>query len=181
MTSVIKKNSFNLVNFDSENVPLIKIDGAISRLDEQLNIKYVLNNSAKIIIPQVNKTPLRRYDLWERTCFEFFLKIKDTTKYWEFNLSPSGNWNVFRFSGYRSNIAEENAFKALPFNVFRNTESLIVEANINLNQIVSADRKLEVAISTVVEDKERKLSYWALTHPRNKADFHHPNSFTIKV
>ena len=181
MTFVIKKNSFNLVSFDSNNAPSIKINGTVSRLDGRLNIKYVLSNSTAIIIPQINKIPLRRYDLWEHTCFEFFLRIKNTTKYWEFNLSPSRNWNVFRFLDYRSNIVEEEAFDALPLNVCQNGESLIVTADIDLNKIIATNEKLEAAISTVVESRDRKLSYWALTHPKNEADFHHQDSFTIEV
>ena len=181
MTSVIKKNSFNLVNFDSNNAPSVKIYGALSRIDDRLEIKYVLNNSSAIAIPQTNKAPLRRYDLWEHTCFEFFLRIKNTTKYWEFNLSPSGNWNVFRFLNYRSNIVEEKAFDALPFTVFQDVESLILDAKINLNKIVTADENLEVAIATVVEGKDGLLSYWALTHPATEADFHHQDSFTIEI
>ena len=183
MTSVIKKNSFNLVSFDSNNAPSVSIEGVVSRLDSRLNIQYILNSLTAIIIPETNKIPQRRYELWEHTCFEFFVRIKDTTKYWEFNLSPSRNWNVFRFLDYRSNISEEHAFDALPFTVVRDLdlESLIVEANIDLNRIVAANKNLEVAISTVVENRDGELSYWALTHPKNQADFHHQDSFTIEL
>ena len=181
MTSVIKKSCFSLTNFNSNNTFPIKIDGAISRFNNQLNIKYVLSNLATIIIPQTNKISLRRYNLWEHTCFEFFLRIKDTTKYWEFNLAPSGNWNVFRFLNYRLNIAEEKAFEALPFDVSQDAKFITVEVNVDLNKIVTANQDLEVAISTVVENQDRELSYWALTHPKSEADFHHQDSFIINV
>ena len=181
MTSVINKHNFNLINFNSDNTSLFEINGAISRLGDRLNIEYVLSNSSTIVVPKTNKISLRRYDLWEHTCFEFFLKLKDTDKYWEFNLSPSGNWNVFRFLNYRSNIVEEKAFDALPFTVVRDANYLMLKAEIELNKIVKADETLEVAVATVIEEKDGALGYWALTHPATEADFHHPDSFTIEI
>ncbi|MEM8832592.1 MAG: DOMON-like domain-containing protein, partial [Cyanobacteria bacterium P01_G01_bin.19] len=166
MLSVVRKSSFDLVNFNSNVAPKIKISGDVSRLNNQLKIKYILTGElAEIIIPQANKSCDRRYDLWEHTCFEFFVRSKNSKKYWEFNLSPSGNWNVFYFLDYRLNIAEEQAFKSFPFEITQNPESLTVEAIVDLEKIDIGDRKLDLAITAVIEDKTEKLSYWALTHP----------------
>jgi hypothetical protein len=38
-----------------------------------------------------------------------------------------------------------------------------------------------LALSTVVEERTGTKSYWALTHPQPKPDFHHPDSFTLKI
>ena len=40
--------------------------------------------------------------LWEDTCFECFLANGSEQSYVEFNFSPAGDWQVFRFSDYRS-------------------------------------------------------------------------------
>ncbi len=183
INSAIEKNNFNLISFNSDNVPPIKINGNISKIDNQLNIKYLLTGDlSTIIIPQSNKTPLRQYDLWEHTCFELFLKLKGTTRYWEFNLAPSGNWNVFYFLDYRLNIIEEQAFESFPFKVaFQSPESLIAEANIDLSKLDITNKDLDIAITTVLENKDGQLSYWALTHPAIEADFHHPNSFIVSL
>ena len=61
--------------------------------------------------------PARRDRLWEETCFEFFLAVKNSPRYWEFNLSPAGHWNVYRFADYRQGMQEEPAFASLPFSV----------------------------------------------------------------
>ena len=40
---------------------------------------------------------------------------------------------------------------------------------VDLDKIISCETDLEVGITTVVEDKQQQLSYWALTHPANEA------------
>ena len=182
MVSKINQNDFELTPFNYSNLESIRITGTVYRHKERLKIKYILSGDlSTIIIPQPHKTLARQYDLWEHTCFEFFLRIKDTAKYWEFNLSPSGKWNVFRFLNYRENIAEELKIDRLPFSVERREESLRVELNFDLNKIKVAQESFNLAIATVVEDKHKQLSYWALTHPKTEADFHHPDSFALDL
>jgi hypothetical protein len=36
-------------------------------------------------------------------------------------------------------------------------------------------------LSAVVEDRARVLSYWALKHPAEKPDFHHPDGRVIAL
>ncbi len=43
--------------------------------------------------------------------------MRNSTKYWEFNLSPAGDWNVYRFTDYRQGMEEETAISSLPFNL----------------------------------------------------------------
>ena len=182
MTSLLKKHTFNLISFDPETSPNIEIEGNISRINNQLNIQYILKGDlSAIVIPQDNKTYLRQYDLWEHTCFEFFLKLKGTNEYWEFNLSPSRNWNVFHFLDYRLNIVEEKAFNSLTFNVSQDQESLSIEINFNLDILGIVEQGLDIAITSVVKNKDGQLSYWALTHPPMQADFHHQDGFIIDV
>lgn len=174
--------NFRLIPFSTKNAPEINITGTISRQANRLNLKYQLGGDlSTVIIPKLNSSPTRRYDLWDRTCFEFFLRLKDTSKYWEFNLAPTGDWNVFRFHGLRQNIAEEMTFKDLPFKVMQTDEYLRLDIYIDLDRIIDREQNLDVAITTVVENKDRQLSYWALTHLANEPDFHHQDSFLIRL
>jgi len=38
-----------------------------------------------------------------------------------------------------------------------------------------------IALSAVVEDADRRLSYWALAHPLANPDFHHPDAFALRL
>ena len=173
--------NFSLTPFDSNTAPAIAIKGNIERQHNQLKIEYKLKGALQIIIPKQSDSPTRQYDLWEHTCLEFFLGLKDSTRYWEFNLSPAKHWNVFHFLNYRQNIAEEMAFNSLPFKVLLENDSLLLNLEVNLDKIISPESDLEVGITTVVEDRQQQLSYWALTHPTKKPDFHHRDSFIIEL
>jgi hypothetical protein len=173
---------FNLIPFNSNHTPPIQITGSISHQNNKLNIKYLLaGDLSTIIIAKLNNTPVRQDELWEHTCFEFFLKPKNTNIYWEFNLSPSGNWNVFRFQNYRANLTPEMAFSYLPFTVSQQQETLSVESNLDLNKLAIQQPDLDIAITTVIERHDQQLSYWALKHPITKPDFHHQDGFTISL
>jgi hypothetical protein len=160
----------------------LKIAGDISRNENQLTINYALLGDFKeIIITAPSDRPARKHELWVDTCFEFFLGVKNSAQYWEFNLSPTGDWNVYRFGGYRQGMQEETAFAALPFSVQNISDSLAIALNINLDQIVPADQALEVAITTVIKHNDGTVTYWALTHQGAEADFHRRDSFIIEL
>jgi len=175
--------TFSLKPFaDPESLPNFKITGNVARTVNHLNIRYALLGDFKeIIITAPCDTPARKHELWADTCFEFFLGVKNSAKYWEFNLSPAGDWNVYRFDGYRQGMQEETAFTKLPFIVQNISDSLAIALNINLDQIVPADQPLEVAITTVIKHKDSTVTYWALTHQSAEADFHRRDSFIIEL
>ena len=175
------KFDFSLVPFAAENSLATKLIGNIERQENLLTIYYQLEKISQIKLSEVVEKPIRQFDLWEHTCFEFFLGLKGSSQYWEFNLSPAGHWNIFRFPDYRRDIAEEMKFNSLPFQVSQHDNCLRLKLKVNLSPIISPQQNLEIGITAVVEDRENQLSYWALTHPVNQADFHHRDSFLINL
>ena len=174
--------NFDLIPFDPNNCDRLKISGNLAITNQRLNIQYCLQgNLSQVVIPKINSLPSRQYCLWEHTCFEFFLKSQTTTEYWEFNLAPNQNWNVFHLSNYRENLTEETKIDTLPFEVSKQIEALKINLELDLNKIVSWDLGLNIAIASVIETKDSGLSYWSLTHPEPEADFHHPDSFIINI
>ncbi|MBC6434509.1 DOMON-like domain-containing protein, partial [Nostoc sp. HG1] len=148
----------------------------------KLAIRYMLEGDLKeiAIAPPLNP-PLRKHELWEDTCLEFFLSIKDSQQYWEFNLSPAGHWNVYRFHGYRQGMQEETAFENLPFNVQNQADGLALALDVDLDKIVSAEQAIEVGITTVIKYRDGEVTYWALTHRGAEADFHLRDSLIIEL
>lgn len=173
---------FTLEPFSSTK-PLsdLKITGSITRRANQLAIRYTLFDELKeVIIAPASDRPARKHELWKDTCFEFFLGIKDSQQYWEFNLSPAGHWNVYRFDGYRQGMQEETAFITLPFGVQNQADGLVVALDIDLDKIVSA-QAWEIAITSVIKHRDGEVTYWALTHRGAEADFHQRDSFIIEL
>ena len=175
--------SFSLQPFSPIGPPLtIKITGHIARRPRQLAIHYDLRgNLAELVIPALAAMPARRPGLWEETCFEFFLGVKDAPGYWEFNLSPAGHWNVYRFAGYRQGMAEETGLTSLPLSVRCRADSLEVALELDVGRIVSANQPLVVGIAAVIKLAGNGLTYWALTHPGPQADFHRRDSFLVEL
>ncbi len=125
--------------------------------------------------------PTRRSRLWEETCFEFFLGVMNSDQYWEFNLSPAGHWNVYRFTSYREGMKEELAFASLPFSIQNQPDALRLALELELGRIVPADQPVKVAISAVIRSIDGKMLYWALIHPGPKPDFHRRDSFIVEL
>ena len=174
---------FSLQPFSPISPPLnFKITGHIARRPRQLAIRYDLRgNLAELMIPAPADMPARRHGLWEETCFEFFLGVKDAPRYWEFNLSPAGHWNVYRFAGYRRGMAEEIALTSLPLSVRHRPDSLQVALELDVEKIVTADQPLRVGIAAVIQLAGGGLTYWALIHPGPQADFHRRDSFLVEL
>jgi hypothetical protein len=175
--------SFSLQPFAPIGPPLtIKIAGHIAWRPRQLAIRYDLRGDlAELIIPAPAEIPARRHGLWEETCCEFFLGVKDSPRYWEFNLSPAGHWNVYSFGGYRQGMAEETVLTSLPLSVRRRPDSLRLDLELDVGAIVSADQPLAVGIAAVIKLAGGGLTYWALTHPGPQADFHRRDSFLVEL
>lgn len=174
---------FSLQPFPStKSLPNLKIVGNIARNGNKLAIRYMLEGDLKAIaIAPPSNTPLRKHKLWQDTCLEFFVGIKNSAQYWEFNLSPAGHWNVYCFDGYRQGMQEETVFENLPFNVQNQADGLILVLDVDLNKIILAKQAIEVGITTVIKDRDAEVTYWALTHTGAEADFHLRDSFIVKL
>ncbi len=174
----MNKQKFSLQPFNSRTN--IDISGQINRYKNNLTIKYTLAGKiTEILISEPKNKPNRQHNLWQTTCFEFFLAIKDSLQYWEFNLSPNGDWNIYRFDNYRQGMKEETAFRSLPFLVRKDLNSFNLYLEFELAKIVNKEQEIEVAIATVIKTKDSEITYWALNHPSQEADFHHRDSFLM--
>ena len=150
------------------------ITGTISRRDTCLSISYLLTGPLQdlVIAPPADK-PARQWVLWEHTCLELFLAPRDAPDYWEFNLSPAGHWNLFRLDrlspGYSGGAGLPGAALYRPLG---RPETLTLALKVDLAAIIPADRSLEAGISAVLQARDGRLSFWALTHPGREPDFH---------
>lgn len=164
------------------NLPQIEINGRVNRKDRLLSIEYQLfgDLNAISISPPVS-TPSRQFQLWEATCFEFFIGIPGDRNYWEFNLSPSGDWAVFALDDYRQGLRDELAFSSLPFKVDRYPNYITLSLELDLSEIILAEQDLEMSVATVIKSSQNQLSYWAIAHSGEAADFHLRDSFKIEM
>ena len=165
-----------------ENTAGVTIGGSIARRADTLSVRFeVRGNLSRLSIPAAAEAPRRKDRLWEGTCLELFLGTADSGEYWEFNLSPSGHWNVYRFTRYREGMREETAITSLPFDVRRDSEGFVLTAEIGVGKIVPAGRNLEATVAAVVETIDEGKSHWAPTHPASRPDFHRRDGFALTL
>ena len=150
--------------------------------DAMLTLTYRMTGDVAGVRVPAPAAPRRTERLWEHTCFEAFLGRADERPYHELNLSPSGEWNVFAFRDTRTRgpAAETSA---PPIELRRESRALELEATVALAALEAGyrDSVLRVGLSAVVEASDGTLSYWALRHPVERPDFHHPEAFALRL
>jgi len=157
----------------------IKLNAQVTVDKDALQVEFALTGDLnQIVIPFPSNSPVRIYDLWEHTCFEMFLKRKDVPSYIEFNFAPSGDWNCFYISSYRVNDGEYTPIKKQTIDVSLTEERLVLKSDVTLKLLPNfslkdfESKKIEIGLSSVIEDKNNELNYYALIHKRTKPDFH---------
>ncbi len=111
--------------------------------------------------------------LWKTTCFEAF--VATGSGYVEFNLSPSGQWASYAFDDYRAAMRPAEVTASV-LGLDAGEDYVALEAEIELPP---GARRL--GLSAVIETTDGAISYWALAHPSDKPDFHHPDSFVLEL
>lgn len=161
-----------------EPLPSIGITATISRSADALSIVYaIVGDLSELAIPPPAESPERKDGLWEETCLEFFLGRKDSVRYWEFNLSPAGHWNVYSFASYRKDRREEPAFSSLPFLVRTEPGVFRFSLDVDPGRILPAGEAFEVAVCAVLRTVTGRTSHWATSHPGPRPDFHRRDGF----
>jgi hypothetical protein len=148
-----------------------------------LLLRYVVSGDiAKLALPAVT-TPKRTDELWRHTCFEAFIRPAPGEAYYEFNLAPSTQWAVYRFDGYRTGMREAVEIDAPQIEVKRAAERFTVQATLQWDESSDLGHAAtwRLGLAAVLEEADGEKSYWALTHPFGKPDFHHADCFVLEL
>lgn len=123
----------------------------------------------------------RADELWRSTCLEAF--VSAGAGYYEFNLSPSGEWAVYRFNGYRSGMTSAAGAELYTLEAGRNDGGFELSAELDLDGLshLLPGQPWRLGLSAVIEESDGRKSYWALSHAPGRPDFHHPDSFAALV
>jgi hypothetical protein len=96
------------------------------------------------------------------------------------NMSPSGDWNVYRMDAYRRiGFRREAAISELPFEFKKATDGVFLDVAVDLPFVSPSKEQLQMGITAIIQTKDRGETYWALAHPAPYADFHLRESFTL--
>ena len=156
----------------------IDVDVARSHAGSLVLYYFVTGKIGGLRLPPL-APPVRAEELWQRTCFEAFVRCEASDIYYEFNFAPSTQWAAYQFDGYRSGMREASDVSAPPIAVKASSALFRLQASLELEQLAGLPRDAtwRLSLSALIEDANGGKSYWALAHPPGKPDFHHPDCF----
>lgn len=142
-----------------------------------INIWFGVGAPAERFVIPPASDPARADRLWQTTCFEAFLREASQDAYREYNFAPSSQWAVYDFASYREGMAKAEV-GAPPY---IRTEDNLTWWAMGATIAVEADKGWQLGLAAVLEERDGTKSYWALAHPADKPDFHHPDCFTARL
>jgi hypothetical protein len=148
-----------------------------------LVVRYsVTGKISALRLPQAAAST-RADELWKHTCFEAFVRASSNNSYYEFNLAPSTQWAAYGFSEYRSGMHIAKEVKAPFIEVQSSEERCTLQASLELERLpdLPKDTVWRLGLAAVIEEKYGTISYWALTHPPGKPDFHQYDCFALEL
>ena len=159
------------------------LEVGIVRETSGLSLAYIVRGNVAALRIAEPVSPQRRDGLWQRTCFEIFLRPPTGESYCEFNLSPSTEWSAYRLEGYRAgmhNLAVE-ADPEIMVEDDRRHLQLVASLDLAGVDLLEPDGAWRVGLSAVIVEKDGTKTYWALAHPPGVPDFHHPDCFALEL
>lgn len=149
------------------------------RAGRVLSLEYVLAGPVEGVWRPEAAARVRTDGLWQATCFEAFVR-NEAGGYVEYNLSPSGAWAAYRFDGYREGMRALEM--PAPFVVTRSAPGqFVLTADVTLPEDAVGAAGLKTGLAAVIRGVDGAIGYWALAHPSDKPDFHHPDSFALDL
>lgn len=150
--------------------------------DGELRLRYQLQAPVDLVqLPGPVSQPKRRHELWQTTCFEAFIAVAGSPHYWEINLASTEDWNVYELDDYRTGLKQEERVETITIQQQRDCSAgqlqLELSAQLKLDGILESGQQLEGSLTAVLDAGDHGLSYWALQHRGNEADFHRRDSF----
>ena len=158
-----------------------QLTATISELTgDSIQLSYqVTGDLNRLLIPK-QQTPNASDNLWQHTCFEFFIAQAEGENYYEFNFSPSTLWAAYAFDSYR--VRREWAINEAPSISINQTQNHYqLDAVINLADLPLVNKKEAclIGLTAVVETQQNEHSYWALKHPETQPNFHHRDGYIL--
>jgi hypothetical protein len=170
---------FSLVPFGDASRPIM-VTGTVERTGTCLILKYYLHDPSNLVKwPSQSLNPSRKDELWKTTCLEVFVSESESTEYWEVNLSPSKDWNMYHFDGYREGMKQEARVSSLEIQVMDKTLLAVVPL---APFGIEPGKILELGVTAVIDNLlDGDQSFWALIHTGSQADFHRRDSFVLRI
>ena len=157
----------------------IDLESKINIYDAQISFWFSvrgLDFESVIIEPLKPENKRSRQDgLWERTCFELFWNAKGN-EYFEMNLSPAGDWQIYAFKNYREGRVEA-PLQVSDVVVRKDIKSFEISGVISGGSTDNGKIITKIHPTAVLKTASGP-NYFAPNHPPDKPDFHDQKFWT---
>ena len=170
----------------SSSVPLLRhpaSPGASLPLAIDARCTVDADGALEVVVVPAAGDATRVDGLWRHTCCEVFVGHAGGPDYLEFNLAPSGAWAAYGFAAYRT--PQPVPPLAAPSITMTHAPGEL-ELRARLDPALWACLEgpvttLHVGLTAVIEGRDGALSYYALRHPLEQADFHDARGFALHL
>ncbi|WP_455211064.1 DOMON-like domain-containing protein [Kaarinaea lacus] len=153
----------------------------LSKSRNEISAQFqLLGDTARIRWPKPSAEVTQGHELWKHTCFELFCSHPDSPKYWEYNFSPSRQWAIYAFDGYRQSAPSPATHPPVIEPPQLSDSAFTLQVRFNLEPQLN-DKSLIIGVSAVIETIDDQRHYYALKHCGKKPDFHLRESFVLKM
>lgn len=175
-------NSYSLTPF-SAHPTSYAVEVSAARQKNVLSLIFTVTDPQhQIIWPHAEPTAThhRQDYLWENTCFEAFIGIKNRSEYFELNLSTQLAWNLYRFTDYRTPNTMPPIAVTEPALLRFEVKDHTLLAEIDLTALKLTNQEIQLGLTAVIKTHD-STEYLSLNHPKSEADFHDARGWTIQL
>ena len=117
----------------------------------------------------------RADQLWLHTCFECFF-YHEGLSYAELNVSPSTQWNVYRFAGYRVGMKRDEDFHVVTIEQRLTNDEYTLSYAVERLSGRWPDR-LRLNLAVILRGVDGREHFWSLYRGSETPDFHDGKRF----
>jgi len=151
------------------------IDSSLKLTKEKIVLSFVVKGLLSEYIFQ-KKHKLQRLDeLWKETCFELLL-AGDNEVYYELNFSPSFAWNFYVLQSYRAEPKELEILEEASIKYEKKNDEFRIYFELKVKEL-NFEQFTHYNLATILLNKEKKRTFWAINHLKEQPDFHDRESF----
>src|SRR5438876_10160436 len=117
-----------------------------------LRLAYSLDADLSRVRLPSSRAGDRTDGLWRHTCFEAFVAPADAPGYCELNFSPSLDWAIYRFAGYREGMLAVDITRAPEISVRRADGRLEPDAAVRVHDLLAqpSARRLRLSLARAI-------------------------------
>jgi hypothetical protein len=147
--------------------------------EDQLTLRYSVTGQMEKLVFENAQDTGRADKLWQKSCFEIFIRPQGERRYDEYNFASTTHWAAYGFMDRRHGMHDLKIVH--PPHIENSRSDSRFTLDVVMPDIRLPQTGVDIGLSVIVEDVDGAHSYWALAHPSGQADFHNDACFALRL